>query len=81
MFVHLLETSKRAHDPTPFFNIYRNADGEKCDPHIQMDTLEFFNVLTDKVESELKANKETDVLYETFRGRFANQVVSKVSLA
>ena len=75
LFANLSESEKRSADTAPFVNSYKDFDGNATNPSEQQDVDEFFSVLMDRLENQLKPLKQKDLLKENFGGQILNQII------
>jgi len=75
LFSVLQESNREWHDAKSFCFAYRDAEGARMDFNMQMDVNEFFALLFDQLESQLKSTPQPDLLTELFGGTFANKFI------
>ncbi len=76
LFVQLQETEKMAADPTNFCKSYKDLDGRPTNVREQHDVDEFFNLLCQRLEAQLKHTADTKLLNHQFGGTLANEIKS-----
>eukprot|EP00753_Platysulcus_tardus_P013086 PLAT3614.2.p1 GENE.PLAT3614.2~~PLAT3614.2.p1 ORF type:complete len:1715 (-),score=1014.72 PLAT3614.2:126-5015(-) len=77
MFSHLSLGLRKAYNPLPFTQAYKDAEGRPTNVMVQMDAQEFLSVLCDRLESRLKATRQHDLLRRVFGGSLCNQLICK----
>ncbi|ETO16136.1 Ubiquitin carboxyl-terminal hydrolase family protein, partial [Reticulomyxa filosa] len=58
-----------------FFLPFKILQGRPIDVRVQQDVQEFFNILTDRIENELKGTKFRYLLQDCFGGKVVNQMI------
>jgi ubiquitin C-terminal hydrolase len=76
LFVQLQETQKMAADPTNFCKSYKDLDGRPTNVREQHDVDEFFNLLCQRLEAQLKHTADGKLLNHQFGGTLANEIKS-----
>ncbi|GAM28546.1 hypothetical protein SAMD00019534_117220 [Acytostelium subglobosum LB1] len=76
IFANLQESEKKSHDPKDFCLAYK-YEGQPINTYVQMDVDEFFNMLFDRLENQLKGTKEEKLLNQFFGGASVNQFISQ----
>ena len=77
LFAELDESVKQFYNPEPFCKEFTDIEGNPIDAFEQMDVDEFFNMLTDKLETALKETTKAATIKEHFGGVFSNQIICK----
>lgn len=77
LFATMQSSYGRSVDMKPFANCVRGTDKKPINVAIQMDTEEFFRLLMDQLESELRSPEEKQRLRNFYGGRSVNQIKSK----
>ncbi|KAJ6251615.1 ubiquitin carboxyl-terminal hydrolase faf-y-related [Anaeramoeba flamelloides] len=76
LFCNLLWNEKKFADPEDFCKSFIGYDGQPINPRIQQDADEFFNILFQKLENNLKEiNYKENYLYDLFGGKLVNQII------
>jgi len=75
MFSFLSLSEKQAFDTINFCKAYKDETGRPVDVRIQQDAQEFFTILVDRVETELKDTKYRYLLQDTFGGQVVHQMI------
>ena len=75
LFGYLQYSEKRFYDTTEFCKAY--SDFESFNPSQQMDADEFFNLLFEKLESQLQNTNYHSYLKDFFGGKVCNQIISQ----
>ena len=76
LFGNLQESERKAVDTTGFCHSYKDFDGNPTNPTEQQDVDEFFAVLMDRIETQLKPMKgQENLLKENFGGTQWNQII------
>lgn len=76
IFANLLLSEQKFYTPDYFYKTFKWLDGKLIDVKQQYDTDEFFNILIDKLEIELKKSEYGSLLRETMGIMFLDRVVS-----
>ncbi len=77
LFAALDESVKQFYNPDAFCQEFTDFEGNPIDALEQMDVDEFFNMLTDKLETALKDTTKAGVIGQHFGGVFSNQIICK----
>jgi hypothetical protein len=77
IFANLQESSQRYYDARPFCNAYREPNGAPMNVEVQMDADEFFSMLVDRLERQLRATSGEALLKELFGGTISHQILSR----
>lgn len=77
MFCFLQESQKQSYDPSGFALSFRNIDGNPIDTTLQMDADEFFNLLCDKLETQLRGSPQERLLQSIWSGTLTTQLICK----
>merc|ERR1719242_2168571 len=75
MFSFLSLSEKQAFDTINFCRSYKDETGRPIDVRIQQDAQEFFTILADRIETELKETKYRHLLSDTFGGQVVHQML------
>merc|ERR1712173_250276 len=75
MFSLLSLSEKQAFDTINFCRSYKDETGRPVDVRIQQDAQEFFTILADRIETELKDTKYRYLLADTFGGQVVHQMI------
>jgi hypothetical protein len=71
-----MELDKQFYNPKKFVRALKDVDGSAIDPRAQKDVDEFFVMLMDRLEGNLKkGSKEEQVMKNLFQGEFANEFI------
>ncbi|KAK6517949.1 hypothetical protein TWF506_005118 [Arthrobotrys conoides] len=76
IFANLQDSWQRAFEPKDFVATIRDYDGELIDVGIQMDVEEFYNLLCDRLESQIVSPDSKKDFRGFFGGTFVQQVKS-----
>ncbi|KAI5284954.1 hypothetical protein KEM54_000931 [Ascosphaera aggregata] len=74
LFSYLQDTWQKSVDPSDFVESIRTYDNESIDVNIQMDVDEFYNLLFDRWESQIKSEE----LKKSFRSIYGGQLVQQI---
>lgn len=78
MFLALSESEKQSYNPKGFCHSFKDFDGEPTNVWEQMDAEEFFNMLMDRLENQVKgAKNNTNFLFSHFGGILSNEIICK----
>ncbi|KAK0637918.1 Ubiquitin carboxyl-terminal hydrolase 21 [Lasiodiplodia hormozganensis] len=77
LFATMQSSYARSVDMKPFAHCVRGTDKKPINVAIQMDTEEFFRLLMDQLESELRTSEDKQRLRNFYGGRSVNQIKSK----
>lgn len=77
MFGQLQSSHRRFIDPEAFFTSIRTYDDELINMHNQMDVEEFFNLLNDRWEGQLRSEEATRRFRSFYGGQLVTQTKSK----
>ena len=80
IFVHLLESDKKAYEPEGFMTAFKDWEGRPINPKVQQDVNEFFNILCGNLEEELKrypGGSGAEIVKALFGGKLSNQIRSR----
>jgi len=75
MFSFLSLSEKQAFDTICFCRAYKDENGRPVDVRIQQDAQEFFTILADRIETELKDTQYRYLLQDSFGGQVAHQMI------
>src|SRR5207237_5610534 len=75
LFSYLSMSEKQAVDTNRFCHSYKDERGEPINVRIQQDAQEFFNVLCDRLEKQLKGGAYADLIKRLFGGQLVNQLL------
>ena len=75
MFSFLSLSEQQAFDTINFCRAYKDETGRPVDVRIQQDAQEFFTILADRVETELKDSQYRYLLADTFGGHVVHQMI------
>eukprot|EP01084_Bolivina_argentea_P313674 543215_1 len=75
MFSFLSLSEKQAFDTINFCHAYKDETGRPVDVRIQQDAQEFFTILADRVETELKGSQYRYLLQDVFTGQVVHQMI------
>ena len=75
IFANLQETEKKYFTPRDFSKTFK-IDGAPVDVRVQQDAQEFFNVILDNIENQLKGTTNENLLKEIIGGEICNEVKS-----
>merc|ERR1712228_868797 len=75
MFSFLSLSEKQAFDTINFCRSYKDETGRPIDVRIQQDAQEFFTILADRIETELKDTKYRYLLQDVFTGQVSHQMI------
>ncbi|CAK58706.1 unnamed protein product (macronuclear) [Paramecium tetraurelia] len=76
VFIQLQESVKQYINPNQFIKTLKGFDGQQINPLIQEDCNEFFNLLTGKLEQDLKHTVEQNLIQQSFGGTLVNEIKS-----
>lgn len=65
----------QAYNPRPFCNAFKDSRGLPVDVTVQMDAQQYFLGLLDRLEMQLKGTPQANLLQNTLRGSFMNQLM------
>lgn len=77
VLAHLQNTWQKSVDPQDAVEYIRTYDNEQIDINIQMDVDEFYSLLFDRWEAQLKSNEEKKVMRSFYGGQLVQQIKSK----
>ena len=77
MFSYLISSNKQYFSPIDFCQTFKDWEGNSINVNLQQDALEFFNLLCDRMESNLKGLKEEKLLNSTFIGTLNSRFTCK----
>lgn len=77
LFARMKYSFAKAIEPRDLVDSLRDFAGEPIDPHIQMDVDEFFNLLFDRLESEMPSAQLKSSFRSYYGGHLVQQVKSK----
>ncbi|KAI5306659.1 hypothetical protein KEM56_007756 [Ascosphaera pollenicola] len=77
LFSYLQDTWQKSVDPTDFVECIRTYDNESIDVTIQMDVDEFYNLLFDRWESQIKSEELKKSFKSIYGGQLVQQIKSK----
>jgi hypothetical protein len=77
MFAFLQESHKQYYDPTAFAFAYKDFEGKPTNTSLQMDVDEFFNMLCEKLENQLKGTVQEKLLQNIWSGKLTSQLICK----
>jgi len=75
MFSFLSLSEKQAFDTVNFCRAYKDETGRPVDVRIQQDAQEFFTILADRLETEMKESRYRYLLNDTFGAQVAHQMI------
>jgi uncharacterized UBP type Zn finger protein len=73
----LRESEKSYINPKAFCKSMKNIDNQPLNVYEQMDADEFFNLLMDRLEGQLKQTNQETLVKDHFGGEYANQLICK----
>lgn len=76
LFAQLQESVKQSINPKKFINSIKGFDGQPINYCVQQDVNEFFNLLTEKLEQNLKGTSNPKILEEVLGGKLSNEIRS-----
>lgn len=76
LFSRMQASFSRAIEPRDLVESLRDFAGQPIDPHIQMDVDEFFNLLFDRIESEMPSSELKTAFRSYYGGHLVQQVKS-----
>jgi ubiquitin carboxyl-terminal hydrolase 34 len=76
IFGYLQESEKVAYEPTQFCLAYKDWDGKPTNVHLQQDVDEFFNLLCQRLEAQMKNGPGEKLLSSIFGGKISNEIRS-----
>ncbi|CAD8188515.1 unnamed protein product [Paramecium pentaurelia] len=76
VFIQLQESVKQYINPNQFIKTLKGFDGQQINPLIQEDCNEFFNLLTGKLELDLKPTLQSNLINQSFGGTLVNEIKS-----
>lgn len=76
LFSNLKENIKQYIIPQQFINAIKSYDGQNINVHVQQDVNEFFNLLSDKLEQNLKNSSYNNLLQEVLGGKLSHEIIS-----
>ena len=62
MYLGLNESEKQSFNPKGFCHAFKDFDGNPTNVYEQMDVDEFYNLLMDRIETQLKGSKNPDIV-------------------
>lgn len=74
MFGSLLESQHQFYNPVQFVANYKDTNGRPVDPREQQDVQEFYNVMTDRVERQLKSTPYSNIFRALFETRLQPRI-------
>lgn len=77
LFGYLQESIERSKEPASFVNAIKTYDDAIIDIHNQMDVDEFYNLLFDRWEGQLRNSDERAALRSFYSGQLVQQIKSK----
>ena len=77
IFANLKTSDRQYHNPKDFCNNFKISDGQPFNVLEQMDVDEFFNLLIDRVELNLKGTKYENIFKYHFGGMLTNELICK----
>ncbi|KAG0229118.1 hypothetical protein BGW42_001784 [Actinomortierella wolfii] len=77
MFGNLQESHRRSFNAYGFCYAYKDWDGNPTNVAIQMDVDEFFSILFDRLENQLKGTPQEQLLKNVYGGKLVQQIKSK----
>eukprot|EP01083_Nonionella_stella_P144249 450032_1 len=75
MFAYLMMSERQAFDTEQLCASYKDEEGNPVNVGVQQDVEEFFNVFTDRIETQLKESPYKTLLQEVFGGKLVNQMI------
>ncbi|CAG9332998.1 unnamed protein product [Blepharisma stoltei] len=76
ILANLSESEKQFYEPRGFCNAFKGYDGEPINVRIQQDADEFFNLLCDKLEEEMKPTRQAKLLRNHMGGSLVHEIES-----
>ncbi|KAA8893263.1 hypothetical protein FN846DRAFT_788192 [Sphaerosporella brunnea] len=76
LFARMQYSFSKALEPRDLVESLRDFAGEPIDPHVQMDVDEFFNLLFDRLESEMPSTEHKSTFRSYYGGHLVQQVKS-----
>jgi ubiquitin carboxyl-terminal hydrolase 9/24 len=76
-FAFLQESYRQSYDPTAFAFSYKDYEGNPTNVSIQMDVDEFFNILCEKLETQLKESLQEKLLQNIWATKMTTQLICK----
>jgi ubiquitin C-terminal hydrolase len=76
LFANLSESLRRAYDTIDFCRTLKDYDGQPINVGQQMDANDFFFMLFDKLDEQLRGTAHADTLRGVFGGELSNQLIS-----
>ncbi|KAJ3124327.1 hypothetical protein HK098_001204 [Nowakowskiella sp. JEL0407] len=77
MYAYLQESEKKAYDTEKYCASYKDENGNKMNPNVQMDVDEYFNNLFDRLENILEGTEHAKIFKNHFGGKLVQQIKSK----
>ncbi|ETO14021.1 Ubiquitin carboxyl-terminal hydrolase family protein [Reticulomyxa filosa] len=75
VFSFLTMSERQAFNTKDFCRSYKDETGNPVDVRVQQDVQEFFNILTDRLENELKGSQFRYLLQDCFGGQVVHQMI------
>ncbi|KAJ5079287.1 ubiquitin carboxyl-terminal hydrolase faf-y-related [Anaeramoeba ignava] len=76
IFARLSESDRQYVNTRPFTKVFKQWDGSPLNPYVQMDVYEFYNMLFDVMENNLRSVGKGTLLQQLFGGKFVNQIIA-----
>lgn len=76
VFANLQDSWQKAFEPKDLVATIRDYEGELIDPGIQMDVEEFYNLLCDRIETQINTPESKKEFRDLFGGSFVQQIKS-----
>lgn len=77
MFTSLQSSSRKFFDTNAFASSIKGQDGMALNPAVQMDVDEFYNLLFDRWEAQMKTAAEKETFRKFYGGHTVNQIKSR----
>ena len=75
VFLNLTRLQATTYDPSSFVRSFKGWDGEPINVNMQWDVHEFWSMLYDRLEADLKTTKQPHLLHNTFGGVVVNELI------
>jgi ubiquitin carboxyl-terminal hydrolase 9/24 len=75
VFLNLTHLQAASYNPQIFVQSFKGWDGEPINVNVQMDVHEFWSMLYDRLEENLKKTSQPNLLQHTFGGVVSNQLI------
>ncbi|CAD8065465.1 unnamed protein product [Paramecium primaurelia] len=77
LFLALKYSQKQYHNPKKFCYAFKDLDRNPINVFQQMDVDEFFNLLMDRIELNIKSTSDEDLVKRFFGGVMSNEIICK----